>query len=62
MNPRIVRTVNGWMALGDGWGVVGVDRDDVERRFREAESRHVEIDQRPLPTAQETEPLHKKGG
>jgi hypothetical protein len=47
--PMLKETNRGWLALGAGWAVEAPSREEVLKRFREAEERHREIDARPLP-------------
>lgn len=44
--PRMVPVKVGWAAVGDGWAVFAPSRSDAERRYREAEEKHLEIEMR----------------
>jgi len=46
--PTLMPIKNGWAAHGDGWAVHGHTREEALQKFREAECRHQEIDERPL--------------
>ena len=46
--PKLIKTKNGWVALGKGWGVEADTEENAICRFEEAEARHKEIERRPL--------------
>lgn len=46
MEPRIERIKGGWAARAERWAVHAGTKDEVVRRFREAEERHRELDEK----------------
>lgn len=46
--PKLTPVKNGWAARGDGWAVHAPSREEVIRKYEEAERRHKEIEARPL--------------
>ena len=48
--PKLVKVRTGWMALGNGCGVVGATREEALGLFRDARARHAVILARAVPT------------
>ncbi len=46
--PKLIKTKNGWLALGNGWGVEAQTQAEAIKKFEQAESQHQEIEKRPL--------------
>lgn len=57
MDAQLAKIKGGWAAVGRGWAVFGVTRDDALQRFAAAEATHEELRrQGPSPSAPTVRP------
>lgn len=46
MEPTLIEVKGGWHAIGRDWAVFGATKEEAIRKYREAEARHEEMQQR----------------
>jgi hypothetical protein len=51
--PNLRSIKGGWAALGEGWAVHGMTKEEAVTLYHEAVERHKEIDAHPVGTGEE---------